>query len=106
MTSKIAYKGRRPKMRCERLMHAIVPAARTLAAGPGRMGLQGSSHTGILMCEDLPMRTIRGISNRPAGPLSRRSFIAGSAFAAGALTLADLLRAEEAAGIRSSHKAV
>ena len=47
-----------------------------------------------------------GKSNRYCDGVSRRSFLQVGAMAAGGLTLADLLRAEAAAGVGSSHKAI
>ncbi|MGE5193255.1 MAG: DUF1501 domain-containing protein [Deltaproteobacteria bacterium] len=52
------------------------------------------------------MLTILDTPYRPCDSLTRRGFLVAGALSAGGLTLADLLRAEEAAGIRSSHKAV
>lgn len=44
--------------------------------------------------------------NRHGDGLTRRGFLVAGALTAGGLTLADLLRAEDAAGIRSSNKAI
>src|SRR5439155_5540013 len=50
--------------------------------------------------------TIFGKPYRHQGGVSRRHFLTAGALGLGGLTLADLLRAEAAAGIRSSEKAV
>src|SRR5437868_10866869 len=63
----------------------------------------------IRMCSEVPMPTRHGlIAQLPAVPhrLSRRSFLRIGALGLGGLTLPGLLRAEAAAGIRSSHKSV
>lgn len=52
------------------------------------------------------MRTISDKSFRHRDGLTRRGFLVAGALSAGGLTLADLLRAEDAAGIRSSNKAI
>src|SRR5205823_2405963 len=52
------------------------------------------------------MFTIFGKPSRRRDGLSRRHFLTAGALGLGGLTLADLLRAEAAAGIRSSEKAV
>jgi hypothetical protein len=52
------------------------------------------------------MLTIRGKKFRRCDGVSRRSFLIAGAAGLGGLTLAELLRAEEAAGIGSSNKAV
>jgi hypothetical protein len=52
------------------------------------------------------MFTIFGKSYRHCDSISRRQFLAAGAMGLGGLTLADLLRAEAAAGIRSSSKAI
>lgn len=52
------------------------------------------------------MLTILDKPYRHCDGISRRGFLTAGALAAGGLTLADLLRAESAAGIRSSNKAV
>jgi hypothetical protein len=52
------------------------------------------------------MFTIFGKSYRHCDGISRRQFLAAGAMGLGGLTLADLLRAEAAAGIRSSSKAI
>src|SRR3954454_3794645 len=52
------------------------------------------------------MLTIFGKPQRHQGGVSRRHFLTAGALGVAGLTLADLLRAEAAAGIRSSTKAV
>src|SRR5262245_20165575 len=52
------------------------------------------------------MLTILNTPYRHCDRLTRRGFLVAGALSAGGLTLADLLRAEAAANIRSSHKAV
>src|SRR6185436_4131713 len=52
------------------------------------------------------MLSIFGQPYRHCDGISRRRFLAAGALTVGGLTLADLLRAEAAAGIRSSQKAV
>lgn len=52
------------------------------------------------------MLTIFDKPDRRSEQLTRRGFLVAGALSAGGLTLADLLRAEDAAGIRSSNKAV
>src|SRR5437667_12800005 len=52
------------------------------------------------------MLTIFDKSYRHCDGLTRRGFLVAGALSAGSLTLAGLLRAEDAAGIRSSNKAV
>src|SRR5262245_12567795 len=52
------------------------------------------------------MRTNPDRPNRCCDAFSRRDFLLAGALSAGAMTLGDLLRAEESAGIRSSRKAV
>ncbi len=52
------------------------------------------------------MFTILGKTYRPCDGLQRREFLTAGALALGGLTLADLLRLEAAAGIKSSEKAV
>src|SRR5579864_8269410 len=52
------------------------------------------------------MFTILGKSYRHCDGLQRREFLVAGALAASGLTLADLLRAEAAADIRSSEKAI
>src|SRR5579884_3200237 len=52
------------------------------------------------------MFTIFGRSYRHCNGIDRRGFLTAGALGMGALTLADLLRAEAAAGIKSSNKAV
>lgn len=52
------------------------------------------------------MLRLPGRHQRPCGTVSRRTFLTAGALTAGGLTLADLLRAESAAGIRNSTKAV
>ena len=52
------------------------------------------------------MLTLHGKPYRHCDGLSRRQFLIAGAMGVGGLTLADLLRAEAAAGIRSSSKAV
>lgn len=48
-----------------------------------------------------------GVPSRPCrGPVSRRGFLKIGALATGGLTLPNLLRAEAAAGVQSSHKSV
>lgn len=52
------------------------------------------------------MFSLLGKAYRHCDGISRRQFLTAGAMAVGGLTLADLLRAEAAAGIRSSNKAV
>src|SRR5687767_11127124 len=52
------------------------------------------------------MLTLQGKPYRHCDGLTRRQFLTAGALTLGGLTLTDLLRAEAAAGIRSSHKAV
>ena len=52
------------------------------------------------------MFTIHGNPIRHCDGIKRRSFLKAGALGFGGLTLADLLRGEEAAGIRSSNKAI
>src|ERR1043165_1340391 len=52
------------------------------------------------------MLSIFGNPNRLRTGISRRQFLTAGALGLGGMTLADLLRAEAAAGIRSSNKAV
>ena len=52
------------------------------------------------------MLTILGNPNRHCDGINRRQFLTAGAMGLGGLTLADLLRAEAAAGIQSSDKAV
>ncbi|MBQ17416.1 MAG: hypothetical protein CMJ65_09860 [Planctomycetaceae bacterium] len=52
------------------------------------------------------MFTLPGRSVRHCDGVSRRGFLTAGAMGLGGLTLADLLRAEDAAGVGSSHKAI
>ena len=52
------------------------------------------------------MFTLSGRSVRHCDGISRRGFLSAGAMGLGGLTLADLLRAENAAGVGSSHKAI
>ena len=52
------------------------------------------------------MLSILGRKHQHCDGVSRREFLAAGALTIGGLTLADLLRAEAAAGIRSSNKAI
>src|SRR5207302_3097358 len=56
--------------------------------------------------EALPILTLLGPRGRFCAGLSRRSFLTVGGLAVGGLTLPQLLRAEERAGRRRSHKAV
>ncbi|MGE0760734.1 MAG: DUF1501 domain-containing protein, partial [Pirellulaceae bacterium] len=52
------------------------------------------------------MLSILGRSYRHCDGISRRQFLTAGALTMGGLTLAELLRAEAAVGVRSSRKAV
>ena len=52
------------------------------------------------------MFTVCGNEYRHCDGVTRRGFLTAGALGMGGLTLVDLLRAEEAAGIRSSHKSI
>src|SRR5436305_2045037 len=52
------------------------------------------------------MLMLLGKSTRHCDGVSRRQFLTAGALGFGGLTLADLLRAEDAAGVKSSNKAV